>query len=516
MKVCGKVIFIVSLSLLMSLSLILASAGAKEKTLVVGDNSTLNTLDPAFMGVAQDIMNARNIYQGLVRYKRNTDELEGDLAKSWTVSKDGMVYTFKLRENISWHKGFGKFTAHDVKYTMDRVLDPKTGASTRSEIVNDIQEVRALDDTTVEFRLRSPTPGFLHKLPGPRGTAIVSQKAVEKYGKDYARNPIGTGPFIMESWTREQVVYVGNKDFQQREGPPKIDRLIFKIIPDIDTLVLALQNGDIDLVFAMPREPAILDRVRAAGCKITYRKAPSSQNLVMNTKKKPFDDVRVRRAVSHAIDKDTILKHIMGGIGERLDSPFPQGLFGHTEKGIARYDYSLEKAKELLTQAGYPNGFEVNLDTSSSPNHYPVCVAVADQLRKVNINAKLVLTDQATWWGKFSKGTTDFSTLVISWQPAAELTLLRFYHSSAFSPGLNICRYDKIDDLIERARKEGNDPKRKELYSQIQKQFMEDLPSVPLMKFFYPMAHRSHISGLSELDFLFWGDDIYSLTIGEK
>jgi peptide/nickel transport system substrate-binding protein len=516
MKAGEKLIFMLGLVFLVSLPITLPAAETKEKTLVVGDNSTLNTLDPAFMGVAQDIMNGRNIYQGLVRYKRNSDELEGDLAKGWTVSKDGMVYTFKLRENVNWHKGFGKFTAHDVKYTFDRVLDPKTGASTRSEIVNDIQEIRVLDDYTIEFRLRSPTPGFLHKLPGPRGTAIVSQKAVEKYGKDYARNPVGTGPFIFESWTRGQVVYLGNKDFQQREGPPKLDRLIFKIVPDIDTLTLALQNGDIDIVFAMPREPAILDRVKNAGYHITLRKAPSSQNLVMNTKKKPFDDVRVRRAVAQAIDKDVILKHVMGGMGERLDSPFPQGLFGHTEKGIARYDYNPEKAKELLTQAGYPNGFEVNLDTSASPNHYPVCVAVADQLRKVNINAKIVQTDQATWWGKFSKGTTDFSTLVISWQPAAELTLLRFYHSSAFSPGLNVCRYDKIDDLIEKVRKEGNDKKRGELYFQIQKQFMEDLPSVPLMKFFYPMVHRSNISGLSEMDFLFWGDDIYSLTIGEK
>ncbi len=198
---------------------IVSQAQGKERTLVIGDNSTLNTLDPAFMGVAQDIMNARNIYQGLVRYKRNTDELQGDLAKSWTVSKDGLVYTFKLREDVTWHKGFGKFTARDVKFTFDRVLDPKTGASTRSEIVNDIQGIRVVDDYTIEIRLKSPTPGFLHKLPGPRATAILSQKAVEKFGKDYGRNPIGTGPFVFESWTREQVVYSANKDFRAERGP---------------------------------------------------------------------------------------------------------------------------------------------------------------------------------------------------------------------------------------------------------------------------------------------------------
>jgi peptide/nickel transport system substrate-binding protein len=135
----------------------------------------------------------------------------------------------------------------------------------------------------------------------------VSQKAVEKFGKDYARNPVGTGPFIFESWTREQVVVVGNKDFQQREGPPKIDKVIYKTIPDVDTQLLALQRGDIDIVWVLPRDSAILDRLVASGCKITYTKRPTFQVLFMNNKNRPFDDVRVRRAVAHAIDKDALV-----------------------------------------------------------------------------------------------------------------------------------------------------------------------------------------------------------------
>ncbi len=516
MKRWQKVTIWIGLFPLLALGLILTPGWAKEKVVIVGDNANHRTLDPAFIGVTQDIQICRSIYQGLLRYKKNSFEFEGDLAKSWTKSKDGLICSFKLREGINWHKGFGKFTAKDVKYTFDRVLDPKTGAANRSEFVADIQEVRVLDDYTVEFRLTSPTPGFLHKLVGPRGSAIVSQQAVEKFGKDYGRNPIGTGPFVFVSWTREQVVLAGNKDFQQREGPPKIDKLIYRVIPDVDTLLLALQNGEVDIVFVMPRELAIMDRLKAADCKVIYRKSPTSLNLMMNNKKKPFDDIRVRQAIAHAIDKDAISKHIFGGIGERLDNPYPQGLYGHTEKGLLRYDYNPEKAKELLAQAGYPNGFEINLDTSPSPTHRPACIAISEQLRKVNINAKLIMTDQATWWGKFSKATTDFTTLVITWQAAPELSLLRYFHSSAFSPGINVCRYDKIDGLIEKVRKEESEEKRIEIHHQIQKQFMEDIPSVPIMKLYYPIGYRSHLSGVSELDYMHWGDDFYSLTVGEK
>jgi ABC-type transport system substrate-binding protein len=489
---------------------------AKETVVNIGDSSTLRTLDPASIGVTQDIMNARNVYQGLLRYKMNSYEIEGDLAKSWTVSPDGLVYTFKLLENVTWHKGFGKFTAHDVKYTFDRVLDPKTGAATRAEIVSELKEVKVVDDFTVQFHLHAPYVYFLHKLVGPRCSGIVNPKAVEKFGKDFGRNPIGTGPFVFDSWTREQVVFLANKDFQQRQGPPKIDKIVYRVIPDVDTLIMALQRGEVDVAFVLPRDTDIMDRLKAAGCQVIMRRSPTTQNLLMNTQKKPFDDVRVRRAVAHALDKDVLLKHVYGGMGERLDSPIAKGLIGYTEKGIPRYEYNPEKAKELLAQAGYPNGFEVVLDASPSPSHLPLCTAVSEALRKVNINAKLNVSDQATWWGKFSKGTTDFTTLVISWQPAPELTLLRYYHGSAFSPGLNVCRYDKIDDLIEQVRLQRNEKKQQEIYFQMQKRFMEDMPSVPICNLYYPIVFRPHLSGISEMDYVFWGNDFYYVTVGEK
>ncbi len=421
-----KEILTFGLFVLIALAGLAFSAEAKERVIVLGDYSVLRTLDPAFVALSQDILISRNINQGLLRYKFNTSEIEGELAKSWTVSPDGLVYTFKLLDNVRWHKGFGKFTAHDVKYTFERVLDPKTAAPTRSEIVNEIKEIRVLDDYTVEFQLKYPCVPFLHKMVGPRVSGIVNAKAVEKFGKDFARNPVGTGPFVFESWTREQCVIVANKDFQQREGPPKIDKVVYKIIPDVDTCVLALQKGEVDMLWVMPREQAVVDRMKAAGRKITFSKRPTWQHLVMNTQRKPFDDVRVRQAIAYAIDKDSLVKHVFGGMAERLDSLIPKGFFGYTETGIPRYDYSPEKAKELLGKAGYPNGFEVNLDTFQSPSYLPLATAIADQLRKVGITAKLVVTDQATWWGKLSKANTDFTLVLPSLQPDADFPLMRY------------------------------------------------------------------------------------------
>ena len=515
MRSRGKEILIVGSFVLIAVAGLAFSAEAKERVIILGDYSVLRTLDPAFVALSQDIMISRNIHQSLLRYRFNTSEIEGDLARSWTVSNDGMVYTFKLLENVQWHKGFGKFTAHDVKYTVDRIMDPKTAAPTRSEILNEIKEIRVIDDYTVEFQLKYACVPFLHKLVGPRGTGIVNSKSMEKFGKDFARNPVGTGPFLFESWTREQCVLVANKDFQQREGPPKIDKVIYKIIPDVDTCVLALQKGEVDMLWVMPREQAVVDRMKAVGRKITFSQRPTWQHLVMNTKKKPFDDVRVRQAIAYAIDKDSLVKHVFGGMAERLDSLIPKGFFGHTEKDIPRYDYSPEKARELLSKAGYPNGFEVNLDTFQSPSYLPLATAIADQLRKVGITAKLVVTDQATWWGKLSKATTDFSLVLPSLQPDADFPLMRYYHSSAFSPGINVSKYDQLDDLIEKARKERDEKRRLEDYYQIQKKLMEDLPVIPLMMMIYAVPYKSHIAGVAERDYV-WGLDFYPMHFVEK
>ena len=486
-----------------------------EKVITIGDYSVIKTLDPAALSLSQETMIARNIFQTLVRFKFNSSEIEGDLAKSWTVSKDGLLYTFNLRDDVQWHKGFGKFTAQDVKYTFDRLSDPKAGFKERFSELSVIKDVKVTGDYTVEFYLKSPYAPFLSRLATFWGVPIVKKEALEKFGKDSGRNPIGTGPFIFDSWTREECVVVANKDFKQRQGPPKIDKVVYKIIPDPDTAILTLLKGDIDMIWVMPREKALMDRFIAAGLKVKITKRPIIMRLVMNNKKKPFDDVRVRRAIAQAIDKDSLVTHVFGGIVERIDTHIADGTFGHATEGIPRYNYDSEKAKKLLAEAGYPNGFEVNLDTFQSPSYLPLATALVEQLRKINITVKLVVTDQNVWISKMSQGTTDFTLQLPPPCVDADQHLTLYYHSASFSPGFNVSKYDKIDDLIEKARTESDPQKRLQMYYQIQKKMMEDVPTIPLLSMHMPIPYKANIDGIPERD-CNWGFEYYYLHFVDK
>ncbi len=468
----------------------------EEKVIVHGDVNAVTNLDPASTSLGPATMLFRNLFQGLLRYKFNSTELEGDLAKSWTLSQDGLVYTLKLRDNIIWHKDFGKVLAPDVKFSFDRVMDPQTRSPFAGEVSAAVKEVKVVDQDTVEIHLKAPSAVFLHYLARPKPVAIVSKKAWEKHGKEFSRNPIGSGPFVFQSMSREEIVLTANLDYY--EGPPKIDKLIFKTIPDIDSLIMALQKGDVDMAWILPRDKPILDRLQASGCNIKVINRGAGNVLFLNPQIKPLADVRVRRAIAHALDRDSLIEHGLSGMAEKLSSPVAKGYFGHTEEGLRRYDYDPKKAKELLAEAGYPNGFEVTLDTYASPTYTPVVTILQSQLAKVGIKANLETTDVTSWMKKVSNATAQMCPYLAVRSPDADIPLTQFFHSAGFSPGYNMMRYNKLDKEIDAARRELDEAKRRKMYQAIQKQLMEDLPAIPLFMMNYPVACRSHIAGLPE------------------
>ena len=433
MSLLGKRIFWGWALLWGSFSGMPGEVGAGERVPIIGDYSPVNTLDPVGSTMSQHTTFCRNLFQGLVRYKYNSIELEGDLATRWTLSPDGLVYTFKLRQNIPWHKGFGKVTAHDVKFTFDRLMDPQTRSPFTGEVQQVVEEVKVIDDSTVEVHLKRRTVVFLHLCARPKPLGIVCQRAVEKYGKEFARNPIGSGPFVFQSMSREQIVLTANPEYW--EGPPKIDKVVYKVIPDMDTLVMALQRGDVDFNNNVPREQATLERIKAAGCRIKVVDRGAWHMLLLNPQFKPFTDVRVRRAIAHAIDREAIIDHVLSGMAEKLDSPVPKGYFGHTQEGLRRYDFNPRKAKELLSEAGYANGFEVTFDTFNSPSYLPVATAIQGQLEKVGIKTKLDVTDQPSFMKKISAATSLMAVYLPVRSPDADIPLTNFFHSAGFAPG---------------------------------------------------------------------------------
>ena len=506
-------VFVLVVIVMGSFFIIPGKTEAKEKVVAIGDYSPITNLDPASSSVASSILMFRNIFQGLLRYRFNSSGIEGDLAESWSVSKDGLVYTFKLRDNIKWHKEFGKVTAHDVKFSFDRVMDLKTNSVYMGEVTQTVKEVKVIDDLTVEIRLKNRHAAFLHNCTRPKPVAIVSQKAVEKYGKDFGRNPIGSGPFVFQSMSREEIVLTANKEYY--EGPPKIDKVIYKTIPDFDTQIMALQRGDIDLLWNLAREQAVLDRLKAAGCKINLINYGAWQQLLINPRVEPLGDIRVRRAIAHAIDKDTIITHSLSGTAERLESLVPKGFFGHTEEGLRRYNFDLKKAKELLVEAGFPNGFEVTLAIPNSPNYVPVAITMQDQLAKVGIKVNLDIMDLPTFFKKVTSGNATMCLYVVTRSPDADYPLTNFFHSAGFSPGVNLARYNQLDREIDEARKELDETKRLKIYHEIQKKLMEDLPSIPLFMMHFPTACRPYIAGFPDRDPL-WAIYFYPIHFVEE
>lgn len=486
---------------------------AKEKgEFIVTANPSIGNLDPASSGTGANVMVYRCIFQSLLRYKFNySTELEGDLAKSWSLSKDGLVYTFKLRDNVKWHKGFGKVTAEDVKFTFDRIMDPKTRSASLGDLAG-VKEVKVVDDLTVEIYLKERDLSFLNKcVVKPLG--IVCKKAVEQYGMDFGRNPIGSGPFVFESMSREEVVLTANKEYY--EGPSKFEKVIYKAISDGDTQVLGLIKGEIDLISGILLEKTTYDRIKAGGSIAKGIDNGQSYLLLLNPKFKPLADVRVRRAIAHAIDKEEIVNHLfIPGAAENMLSPVTKGYWGYTEEGLRRYNFDLKKAKELLAEAGYPNGFEITMDTPSLNTYLPIATAVQGQLAKAGIKVKLDVSDEPSWDKKRSGAIAQMTIYNQARIPDADGPLTNLFHSASFPPGRNMARYDKLDKEIEEARGELNPSKRLKMYQEIQKKLMEDLPLIPLVKNIRGVAYRANVAGVPDRDPVY-GPDIYRLYFKE-
>jgi len=190
-----------------------------EQVITIRISDEPEYLDPAFTSWIDAYRILNNINQGLLRFKTGTFEVEPDLAESWDISEDGTEWVFHLRKGVQWHKGFGEFTANDVKYSVERVLDPEV-ASRWQQYWSMIENVEVIDDYTVKITLTEASPVFTIWMAGYRPAGLVCEKAVEEYGDEYFKNPIGTGPFMFESWTPgEEVVIVANPDY--RDGPPK-------------------------------------------------------------------------------------------------------------------------------------------------------------------------------------------------------------------------------------------------------------------------------------------------------
>ena len=416
-----------------------------------------------------------NVLEGLVRIDRD-GQIVPALATEYSVSKDGKEYTFLLKRGVRFHDG-KPFDAEDVKFTFGRLMDPKAGIA-HPEYYRDIESVQVVDPSTVKIRMKNVNSMFLFNLARP-DSIIVNKQAVDKL----KTAPVGTGPFKFVEWVRGAHVTLAKFDGYHRKGLPYLDRVTFKFIGDPSAQIAALKAGDIDVIGydVSPENARLLEK--DPKYKVLDGNTTNKVILSTNNTRKPFTDVRVRRAMAHAIDRMAIVKGAMSGYGAPIGSHMEPGNPYHIDL-LSAYSYNPEKAKQLLKEAGYPNGFEAVIKL---PSRFAYTLRsgeiVVDMLAKVGIRLKIELIEWGQWIDRVFKNA-DYDLTVIG---HAEPFDINIYANPKY-----YFRYDnpKFQETLKKAEREPDPKARRELYAALQRMIADDavngylflMPSLPTMK----------------------------------
>jgi peptide/nickel transport system substrate-binding protein len=473
-----------------ALTTALGGAGAPDamaaaKTLVVGLVAEPTSMDPGQLTDINSMRVLSSVYDTLVRFKEGSFTQEPGLATAWKMSPDGLVYTFTLRKNVKFHDGT-PFDAEAVKFTYDRLLDPKhpyaeTGPFPfASFYYGAIKEVTVVDPSTVRFTLKQPFSPLLNNLTLNTGR-IVSPAAVKKYGKEFASHPVGTGPFTFVSWDKNvRIVLDANPAYWG--GAPKLDRLVFRPLVEEQTRVTELLSGGVDFIVDVP--PDNVAQVRK-DAKLTYFEQPGPHIwwVTLNTEKKPFSDVRVRRAVNFAVNRDAIAGDLLKKTATAAIGPIPPSITWAFTDQVTKYPYDPARAKKLLAEAGYPNGFPAVfwIPESGSGMQSPKTMAQAIQadLAAVGITASIQTFEWGAYLNKYGKGLgqdADMGAMSFMLDPGDPGPMLSLVIDGKGGFRGGAYANPEVDKLLAEASRVVDLKKRGDLYRQVQKLVVDDAP----------------------------------------
>lgn len=377
------------------------SSGAKKKggTVTVGVTNEPDSLDPYLAKAAGTREILFNIFEGLVK-PDSSGNMQPAVAESWTVSADASLYTFKLRPGLKFHNG-ESVTAQDVVYSLDHARGKDTGTALVSGLEN-IRSVTVASDGQVAVALKQADPDFLPYL-----TVAITPR---DYSKQSTR-PIGTGPFEFGSYSpQEQLVLKKNPDYWQKDRP-YLDKVVFKIEANADAAFAELQAGGFDIF-------PYLSEDKAGQLKASYNILRGNMNLVqllaLNNSVKPLDDARVRQALCYATDPKEIITAVAFGYGTRIGTGMIPGLKSYYDDSLTdTYQKNTAKAKQLLAQAGYPNGFDLTITVPSNyVFHVNTAQVLVSQLKAVGVKASIKQVDWGTWLSQVYQSHQYQSTVI--------------------------------------------------------------------------------------------------------
>ena len=468
------------LVIVMLLSLGLSACGSKSEggrdTLTVATAYDAISLDPVANNDSPSSHAMHQMYNTLIVLDDDSNP-QPCLAESWEMPDD-VTYVFKLRKGVKFHNG-EEMKAEDVVYSFERART----APAVMHIFGDIKEgsFETPDEYTVKFQLNKPNTAFLKCMTHASGF-IVSKKAVEEMGAEkFAQNPVGTGPFKFVSWKKndsmEMEVF---EDFWDKENMPSIKKIILRVIPEATNRTIELEAGNVDIAYEIT--PQDIKRIEENEKLQIHRKPEfSTQYLGMNMKKAPLDDVRVRQAIELALDMEAIDKAVWRGVGKMATGPFAADMQYSIAGEMKPPARDVEKAKELLAEAGYPDGIELTLSTNEKTERVDMATIIKTQLAEAGIEIKVDVLEWAGYISLLESGEHDM--FQIGWTPDApdaDMALWPCFHSSAAGPGGNYVNMmdDELDKLMEDGRATKDGEERAEIYRKVQERIEELKPWV--------------------------------------
>jgi len=474
------------------------------------ESKGISTLDPAFAKSQVLIWPTNQLFNGLVQMDVNL-KICPCIAKSWNIKDEGKTYEFILRNDVFFHqhkifktKDDRKVTAYDFEYSLTRLIDPKT-ASPGAWIFNNVQEngIKAINDTILQIKLKNPFPAFLGLLT-MQYCSVIPQKAIEQFGPDFRNNPIGTGPFQFKLWKEgEKLVLVKNPEYFEKDKKgnplPYLDAVAITFINDKQSEFLQFLKGNIDFISGLnsankdelitrngnlaPKYIGKINMLNQAYLNTEYLGFLLDTSKIEN-KNSPVLNKKIRQAINYGFDRKKMMKYLRNNIGYPANYGFiPKGLPSFTES-FSAYSYNPDKTRNLLNEAGFPDGKGLNpIIITTTSDYLDLCEYIQQQLSVFGIKIEIEINTGATFRDMVANSKLEFFRG--SWiadYPDAENYLALFY-SKNFSPnGPNYTHYKncKYDELYEHAMQEINDSLRYQLYNKMNQLIIDDAAIVPL------------------------------------
>jgi glutathione transport system substrate-binding protein len=456
----------------------MADAAQAAKDLVVGVDSNLTGLDPADLNDNLSQSAVRLMFEGLYMLDEHM-QLRPQLAESYEATEDAKEFTFHLRKGVTFQDGT-PFNAAAVKFSFDRAGNPENHLKRQSLYVM-IDHTDAVDDYTVKVVLKYPFGAFVNDIAHP-GALIVSPKSVQEFGKEVTRHPSGTGPYEFVSWSADTLKMKKNAHYW-KPGLPKLDSITYRSVPENGARIAMLQAGEAQFIYPVPPE-----MIKILGNSPTITVFNESSILVryvaLNNMRKPFSDPRVRLALNYAIDKQAFSKVVFSGYSDPMDSPMPQLLGFYQRQGS--YPYDPAKAKALLAEAGYPNGFESTITSGVATLAQRGMQFVQQQLAAIGVTLKIEPLEAGVLTARmFNVQKPEDATIVMqytAWSSStgdADWGMRPMLYTKSFPPVLsNLAWYSNpaTDAAIEQGLATVDPTKRAAAYAKAQAQVWQDVP----------------------------------------